>query len=135
MRPDIFFLGVKYDGDIVRKSSYSSTGVGDLVIDYGTDGYYSAILFVWGYSPYFLTAVVIGKGTATKFTTVAGKVLVGSMNENKIYYSLNNRKIVIQLNKDGSQAYVISESRYNTSVSFSKSAGYDVSEMTELTLT
>ena len=119
----------------MRKASYSSKNGGDIVIDYDTNGYYSAILFVYGYSPYFLAAVLIGKGGNTYLTSVTGKVLVGSMNENKIYYSNANRKIVIKLNKDGSQVYIISETRHNTSISISTSVGYDVSGMTEVTLT
>ena len=135
VRPDIFFLGEKYDGDIVRKSLYSNKGTGDIVINVDTNGYYSAVLFFYGYDPDFIAVVHIKKGYAARISQVLGKLILGAMAENKICYSLTDNKIVLKLNKNNSQGNVILETPYNHKFTITKSVGYDVSGMTELTLT
>ena len=100
------FLGEKYDGDIVRKSLYSNKGTGDIVINVDTNGYYSAVLFFYGYDPDFIAVVHIKKGYAARISQVLGKLILGAMAENKICYSLTDNKIVLKLNKNNSQGNV-----------------------------
>lgn len=105
------------------------------MINVNTDDFYSAVLFVYGYIPNFIAVIHLEKAYASRLTQVQGKLLLGAMAENKIYYSLTGNQIVLKLNKNNSQGNVILETLYNHKFTITKSVGYDVSGMTELTLT
>ena len=119
----------------MRKSFYSNKDTGDIVINVNTNGYYCAVLFVYGYQPDFIAVIHLEKAYATRLTQVQGKLLLGALVENKIYYSLTGNQIVFKFNKNNSQGNIILETPYNHKFTITKSVGYDISGMTELTLT
>lgn len=92
-----------------------------------------AFFIIYGYQPDFVALVqfvMIG----TQYST-NGRLLLGDMGENKIYYSVNPHRIVVKLNKGNSQGYVLAYRRNTHTITMNKVVSYSVSDMTELELT
>lgn len=67
--------------------------------------------------------------------SIYGRLLLGDMGTNKIYYSENPHRIVVKLNTNNSKGYVLAYRRNIYTITMSKVVSYSVSDMTELELT
>lgn len=95
--------------------------------------YGAAFFIIYGYLPDFVALVqFVMEGTRKR---IYGRLLLGDMDTNKIYYSENPHRIVVKLNKKNSQGYVLAYRRNVHTITMSKVVSYDISGMTELELT
>lgn len=118
--------------EIAEGTIYSSKNVGDIVIEL-PKVYGAAFFIIYGYQPDFVALVqfvMIG----TQYS-IHGRLLLGGMGANKIYYSVNPHRIVVKLNQGNSQGCVLAYRRNTHTITMNKVVSYSVSDMTELELT
>jgi hypothetical protein len=118
--------------EIAEGTIYSSKNNGDIVIEL-PKMYEAAFFIIYGYMPDFVALVQFVMLDTKKH--IYGRLLLGDMGTNKIYYSENPHRIVVKLNTGNSKGYVLAYRRNIVSIAMSMVVSYDISGMTELELT